>query len=74
MQTARMIRISLPGRHCPCGAVSASTSRRCQKCHVRASWYRHNCRTPQRGAARAYARAHTQTRPAADSRRSDEGS
>ncbi len=68
MQTARTIRTSLPGRHCPCGAVSASTSRRCQKCHARASWYRHNCRTPRR----AYARTHAQTRPA-DPPRSDEG-
>jgi hypothetical protein len=69
MQTARTMRISFPGRHCPCGAVSASTGRRCQKCRARASWYRHNCRAPRR----AYARTHTQTRPAADPPRSDEG-
>jgi hypothetical protein len=73
MQTARTIRISFPGRHCPCGAVSASTSRRCQKCHARASWYRHNCRTPRRAAARAYAHTHTKTRPTADPPHSDEG-
>ena len=42
MQTPR--KISLPGRHCQCGALRTGNSQRCEKCHARSSWYRHNCR------------------------------
>ena len=50
MQTSR--KISLPGRHCQCGALRAGNSQRCEKCQVRSSWYRHNCRGPRRSASR----------------------
>ena len=45
MQTRR--KISLPGRHCQCGALRAGSSQRCEKCQARSSWYRHNCRRPR---------------------------
>lgn len=49
MQTPR--KISLPGRHCQCGALRAGNSQRCEKCRARSSWYRHNCRHPRRSAS-----------------------
>ena len=49
MQTPR--KISLPGRHCQCGALRAGNSQRCEKCQARSSWYRHNCRRPRRSAS-----------------------
>jgi len=50
VQTPR--KISLPGRHCQCGALRAGNSQRCEKCRARSSWYRHNCRRPRRSASR----------------------
>ena len=50
MQTPR--KISLPGRHCQCGALRVGKSQRCEKCQARSSWYRHNCRRPRRFASR----------------------
>jgi hypothetical protein len=44
-------KISLPGRHCQCGALRAGNSQRCEKCQARSSWYRHNCRRPRRAAS-----------------------
>ena len=45
-------KISLPGRHCQCGALRAGNTQRCEKCQARSSWYRHNCRRPRRSAPR----------------------
>jgi len=42
--------ISLPGRHCQCGALRAGNTQRCEKCQARSSRYRHNCRRPRRSA------------------------
>jgi len=50
VQTPR--KISLPGRHCQCGALRAGNSQRCEKCRACSSWYRHNCRRPRRAASR----------------------
>jgi hypothetical protein len=50
MQTPRAI--SLPGRHCQCGALRPGNGQRCEKCQARSSWYRHNCRRPRRSASR----------------------
>jgi hypothetical protein len=50
VQTAR--KISLPGRHCQCGALRAGNTQRCEKCQACSSWYRHNCRRPRRSASR----------------------
>jgi hypothetical protein len=50
VQTTR--KISLPGRHCQCGALRGGNSRRCEKCQARTSWYRHSCRRPRRSASR----------------------
>jgi len=72
VQTRR--KISLPGRHCQCGALRAGSSQRCEKCRARSSWYRHNCR-PRRSAsrpARATIRNNADTR--ADGQRSAEES
>ena len=64
MQTPRTI--TLPGRHCQCGALRTGNSQRCEKCQARSSWYRHNCRlrraashTPRVGVRRS---AETPTR------------
>jgi hypothetical protein len=45
VQTPR--NISLPGRHCQCGAARVGNSQRCEKCQARSSWHRHNCRRPR---------------------------
>jgi hypothetical protein len=50
MQTPR--KISLPGRHCQCGALHVGNSRRCEKCQARSSWHRHNCRRSRRAPSR----------------------
>ena len=50
VQTRR--KISLPGRHCQCGALRAGSSQRCEKCQARSSWYRHSCRRPGRSTSR----------------------
>jgi len=50
VQTPR--KISLPGRHCQCGAARVGNSQRCEKCQARSSWYRRNCRHPRRSASR----------------------
>lgn len=55
--------ISLPGRHCQCGALRAGNTQRCEKCQASSSWYRHNCRRPAapRPARPASAPATTRT-------------
>lgn len=30
----------LPGRTCPCGAITEQAGRRCRKCRARSRWYR----------------------------------
>jgi hypothetical protein len=60
MQTLR--KISLPGRHCQCGALRAGNSQRCGKCQARSSWYRHNCRRSVSRPARVSTRTHADTR------------
>jgi hypothetical protein len=50
VQTLR--KISLPGRHCQCGALRVGISQRCEKCQARSSWYRHNCRHPRHSTPR----------------------
>jgi hypothetical protein len=57
VQTER--RISLPGRHCRCGALRAGNSQQCAKCQARSGWYRHNCRRRPRRLAFRPARAIT---------------
>ena len=52
MQVTHKFQPNLPGKHCRCGALRDGTSRRCEKCQDRASWYRHNCRRPRRQAPR----------------------
>jgi hypothetical protein len=64
-------KISLPGRHCQCGALRAGNSHRCEKCQARSSWYRHNCRHPRRSASRP---ARATTRNNADSQASGQRS
>ena len=54
MQASPTLQISLPGKHCRCGAIRARTDRRCPKCQARGSWYRHNCQHPQRRVLRAH--------------------
>jgi hypothetical protein len=63
MQTLR--KISLPGRHCQCGALRVGNGQRCEKCQARSSWYRHNCRRPRRSGSRP---ARVTTRHDADTR------
>ena len=67
VQTPR--KISLPGRHCQCGALRAGNGQRCEKCQARTSWYRHNCR--RRSASRP---AGATTRSDADTRASGQRS
>jgi hypothetical protein len=56
--------ISLPGRHCQCGALRAGNTQRCEKCQACSSWYRHNCRRPRSASrpARIGARNDANTR------------
>jgi len=56
-------KISLPGRHCQCGALRAGNSQRCEKCGARSNWYRHNCRRRSASRpARATIRSNADTR------------
>jgi hypothetical protein len=71
VQTLR--KISLPGRHCQCGALRAGNSKRCEKCQARSSWYRHNCRHTRRSAAHpAWATTRNDAGTRANARRSAE--
>jgi hypothetical protein len=63
MQTPR--KITLPGRHCQCGALRTGNGQRCEKCQARSSWYRHHCRRPRRSVSRP---AHISTRNDAGTR------
>ena len=69
MHTPR--KISLPGRHCQCGALRAGNSQRCEKCQAHSIWYRHNCRRPRRSVSR---RARHTTRNNMDTQASEQHS